>query len=86
LENKILLSVPIGNTYQDSSEEEEEEEEENNHHYKLQTLDKMELDYKIVSEDKDSIKVFLKLKPKQHKETQINIAGPMVNSKRHPKF
>ncbi len=68
----------IGNTYVDS-EEEEDEEEENNHHHKLQALDKMELDYKVVSEDKDSIKVFLKLKPRQSKESQINIAGNMVN-------
>ena len=39
----------------------------------------MELDYRVVSEDRDSIKVFLKLQPKQLKERQINIAGPMVS-------
>jgi hypothetical protein len=45
---------------------------------KVQTLDKMGLDYKVISEDKDTITVFIKLKAEREKETQKNIAGVMV--------
>lgn len=45
----------------------------------LDALEKMELEYKVVSEDPDAISVFLKIKPKQAKEAQRNIAGTMVS-------
>ena len=48
-------------------------------HKKLEQLREMKLDFKPVSEDKETITVYLNIKPKQEKEAQRNIAGPIVS-------
>lgn len=45
---------------------------------RLPALDKMNFDYKVISEDKETITVFLKLRPGNEKEPQKNVAGTMV--------
>jgi hypothetical protein len=45
---------------------------------RLESLDRMKFDYKVVSEDSQTITVFLKIKPQQEKDSQRNVAGEMV--------
>ena len=40
----------------------------------------MKFDYKVISEDAQTITVFLKIKAQQEKEAQKNVAGDMVKS------
>lgn len=55
-------------------------DEESEVEQEIEALDKMHLDYKVISEDSHAITVFLKLKPKQIKEPQTNVAGVMVTN------
>ena len=45
---------------------------------KIDQLEKEEFEYRVISEDIDTVTVFLRLKPGQQKEAQKNVAGPMV--------
>lgn len=64
------------------SDDEESESLENEKNIinqkKLQPLKQMNLDFQTISEDPQKIVVLLKLKPKQVKEPQLNVAGAMV--------
>ena len=45
---------------------------------RIEALEKMNFEYKLISEDADTITVFLKIKAGQEKEPQKNVAGAMV--------
>ena len=45
---------------------------------KIDQLNKEEFEYRVISEDADTVTVFLRLKPGHQKEAQKNVAGPMV--------
>ena len=45
---------------------------------KIDQLEKEEFEYRVISEDIDTVTVFFRLKPGQQKEAQKNVAGPMV--------
>jgi hypothetical protein len=60
-------------------DESDEEGDVSTEEQRLPALDKMNFDYKVISEDKETITVFLKLKPGNEKEPQKNVAGTMVS-------